>query len=209
MRANKKTALAFAVALGVVVPSIGYAKEGECYIDDSMNAMLKAVNASEDKMIEDVAKKTTEVIRDVDVKKGSCLPALDAFDALLRMRIPSIGGVMGGFFKMIKDMACAAANDFLEKEINGIDITVGDPYGVIKVGVGGTTGGNGGVDVDDYDLGGIVTDAAVDAIGGAIKDKVSGSGIGGITSGISGPQDRIPKVEDTINDGVRDAIKGL
>lgn len=214
MKANKVTALALVVALSAGSPfvsdsSLAYADD--CAIDSQMKAMLKAVNANENKMINNgVEKPVKGAISDIDVKEGSCLPVLDAFDALMRMRIPSMGGMMPAIFTMIKDAVCEFANDFIEKEINGLDLSVGDPYGIINVGIGGTTNGDGGLVTDSYDIGEIVKDAAVDAITNAVSDKVGGiNGGGSFSSGISGPKDRIPRVEDTINDGVRDAFKGL
>lgn len=214
MKANKVTALTLVVALSAGSPfvsdsSLAYADD--CAVDSQMEAMLKAVNANESNMIDKGVKKPIkDAIRDIDIKKGSCLPALDFFDALMRMRIPSMGGMLGGFFQMIKDMACEFANDFIEKEINGFDLSIGDPYGIISVGIGGTTNGDGGLVTETYDIGAIVKDAAVDAITKSVTDKVGGISSGGsFSSGISGPKDRIPRVEDTINDGVRDAFKGL
>ena len=212
MNKNKVTALALAIALAFTPLSVSASNaKDECAIDKNLKAMLKAVNANEEKLIEkSVEKPVKDVIRNVDVKKGGCLPALDAFDALMRMRIPSIGSMMGGFFNMIKKMACEFANDFIEQEINGFDLSIGDPYGVINVGIGGTTNGDGGLVTDEYDIGKMASDAAVDAVTGAVKDAVGGvTGGKSFSSGISGPQDRIPRIEDTINDGVRDAFKGL
>ena len=212
MNKNKVTALALAIALAFTPLSVSASNaKDECAIDQNLKAMLKAVNANEEKLIEkSVEKPVKDVIRNVDVKKGGCLPALDAFDALMRMRIPSIGSMMGGFFNMIKKMACEFANDFIEQEINGFDLSIGDPYGIVSVGIGGTTNGDGGLVTDDYDIGKMASDAAVDAVTGAVKDAVGGvTGGKSFSSGISGPQDRIPRIEDTINDGVRDAFKGL
>lgn len=212
MNKNKVTALALAIALAFTPLSVSASNaKDECAIDQNLRAMLKAVNANEEKLIErSVEKPVKDVIRNVDVKKGGCLPALDAFDALMRMRIPSIGSMMGGFFNMIKKMACEFANDFIEQEINGFDLSIGDPYGIVSVGIGGTTNGDGGLVTDDYDIGKMASDAAVDAVTGAVKDAVGGvTGGKSFSSGISGPQDRIPRIEDTINDGVRDAFKGL
>lgn len=211
---NKVTAIALVIALSAGAPfvsgsSLAYADE--CAVDSQMKAMLKAVNANENKMIDNgVEKPVKGAIKNIDVKEGSCLPVLDAFDTLMRMRIPSIGGMLGGFFQMIKDLACEFANDFLEEEINGLNLSVGDPYGIVSVGIGGNTNGEGGLVTESYDIGAVVKDAAVDAITGAVSDKVGGiNGGGSFSSGISGPQDRIPRVEDTINSGVRDAFKGL
>lgn len=214
MKTNKITAIALVVALSAGSPFVGgssLAYADDCAVDTQMKAMLKAINANENKMIDNgVEKPVKSAIKDIDVKEGSCLPILDAFDALMRMRIPSIGGMLGGFFQMIKDMACEFANDFLEKEINGFDLSIGDPYGIVSIGVGGTTNGDGGLVTDSYDIGAVAKDAAVNAITGAVIDKVGNIGGGGsFSSGISGPQDRIPRVEDTINSEVRDAFKGL
>lgn len=213
MKTNKATAIALVIAIsvGAVPLSASAATDDECDIDKSMLAMLKAVNKNEERMIKNgVEKPVKGGIKNIDVKAGACLPALDMFDSLMRMRMPSFGALMGGFFQMIKDMACEFANDFLEDEINGFDLSIGDPYGIVSVGIGGTTNGDGGVVTENYDIGAVVKDAAVDAISNAVKDQVGGiTGGSSFSSGISGPQDRIPRIEDTINSGVGDAFKGL
>lgn len=213
MKTNKATALALVIALiiGAVPFSAPIASADECAVDDRMLKTLKAVNKNEERMIKSgVEQPVGAVIRNIDVKKGSCLPALDAFDGLMRMRIPSLKAMAGNIIQMIKGMACNFANEFIENEINGFDLSIGDPYGIVSVGISGTTNGDGGLVTESYDVGEIAKDAAIDAITGIVRDKTGNIGSGGsFSSQVSGPKDRIPRVEDSINDGVRDAFKGL
>lgn len=207
-KATKVTALALIVALSVGTPFTSVYARDNCDIDRDMEIMLKGMNKAEDRIIEDGVKRpVTTAIGKIDVKKGSCLPALDAFDALMRMRMPSFGALLGGFFQIIKDMACKFANDFIDDQINSIDLNFGDPYGIFNIGIGGTTHGNGGFTNETYDVSQIVSDAAMNAITNAIGSQMGG--VGNIGSGLTGPKDRIPKIENTIGNGVRDAFKGL
>lgn len=207
-KSTKVTVLALVFALSAGTPFASVYARDNCDIDRDMRIMLAGMNKSEDRIIEQGVKTpATKAIGKIDVKKGSCLPALDAFDALMRMRMPSMGAMLGGFFQIIKDMACKFANDFIDDQINSIDLNFGDPYGIFNIGIGGTTHGNGGFTAETYDVSQIVSDAAINAIKNAIGSQIGG--VGGIGSGITGPKDRIPKIENTIGNGVRDAFKGL
>lgn len=207
-KSTKVTVLALVFALSAGTPFASVYARDSCDIDSDMLVMLAGMNKSEDKIIEQGVKKpVSKAIGKIDVKKGSCLPALDAFDTLMRMRMPSFGAMLGGFFQIIKDMACEFANDFIEDQINSVDLNVGDPYGIFNIGIGGTTYGNGGITTETYDVSQVVSEAAMNAVTNAVSGQIGG--IGGIGSGITGPKDRIPRIENTIGNGVRDAFKGL
>lgn len=143
------------------------------------------------------------------VKDASCLPMLDKLDMLMRMRIPSIGGALGGLMTKIMDMACDMANSYLESMANSVQIGYSDPLGIASVGIGGTTGGDGGMQVDEYDLGEVVEDAAMGAVGSAVGGAVRGNASDLRKNLPTGPVDRAPRIENTVRQEVNGAINGL
>lgn len=181
-----------------------------CIIDtvmkDNRVQMDKMVAGIYDTNVNATMKKAIESAP--SVKDAACLPMLDTFDTLIRMRIPSLGGVLGGFMTKIRDMACNMANKYLEDLANRAQFNYSDPLGVASVGIGGTTNGNGGTKVDEYDLSKVVEDSATSVI----KQKVQ-QGTNETNSAINnlplGPTNRTPRVENTINNGIKDAINGL
>ena len=214
MIAKRVSAIALAVALSSGVTLFAASPvlaEDRCGIDAQMAAALDRANKNDEDIIEKVRKEVNESIKKADVKDKKCLASLDAIQALMNMRLPSLSGLMGGLLDMLKDMACEMADDFIDRQINDFGMSFGDPYGIVNVGIGGTTGGDGGLVVDTYEIDTILKDAAVDAVVGAIENKAGGvTGGGSFSSQIKGPSDRNPRrVEDTINDGVRNAFEGL
>lgn len=142
------------------------------------------------------------------VKEASCLPMLDTLDTLMRMRIPSMGGAMGAIMTRIRDMACEMANDYLTQLSNQAQINVSDPLGVASIGIGANTNGNGGVVVDQYDFGEVVKDAATSAVGGALSGARGEAGK--IVNQLpNAPQNRTPRIENTVRKEVNSAINGL
>lgn len=143
------------------------------------------------------------------VKDASCLPVLDTLDMLMRMRIPSIGGALGGLMTKVKNMACNMANSYLEGLTNSVQIGYSDPLGIASVGIGGTTGSDGGMKVDEYDLGEVVEDAAMGTVGSAVGGAVRGNASELRKNLPTGPVDRAPRIENTVRQEVNGAINGL
>ena len=137
------------------------------------------------------------------VKDASCLPMLDTLDMLMRMRIPSMGGIM----TKIADMACSAANSYLSNMANSVQIGYSDPYGIASVGVGGSTNG-GGTQVDSYDVGDVAARVAENAARAAMNKGTSEAGQV-VRQLPSGAQNRTRSVESRANSEVNSAINGL
>lgn len=181
-----------------------------CIID----TIMKDNRVAMDKMVAGIYKAnvTDQMKAAIDaapsVKDASCLPILDTLDSLIRLRIPSIGAIMGGLMTKIRDMACNMANSYLEQLASKAQFNYSDPLGVASVGVGLTTDGSNGVSTETYDLSKVVEDAATQAVKQKIQQEVrdAGNAIGRMPSG---PANRVPKVEDTISNGLKDAINGL
>lgn len=186
------------------------ATSDECELD----GMMRDNRVAMDKMAvgiydTNVAKPIGKAIESAPtVKEASCLPMLDALDTLIRMRIPSIGGAMGSIMTQIRDMACKMANDYLTQLSSQAQINVSDPLGIASVGIGANTNGNGGVDVEQYDFGEVVKDAATNAAGGVLSGARGDAGKL-INQLPNGPQNRTPRIENTIRKEVNSAIKGL
>lgn len=182
----------------------------DCEIDE----MMRAARVEMDKMAvgiydNNVAKPigaATEAAP--NVKDASCLPMLDTLDGLLRMRIPSIGGAMSGIMSKVRDMACDMANGYLEQLANRAQVNVSDPLGVVSIGVGATTGTDGGISVEEYDFGKVVEDAAINSAGSVIKG--SGNEARQVINQLpNGVQNRTPRIESTVRQEVNSAINGL
>lgn len=204
----------FIQALGACV-LMGFAVFASAADDDcDLDNMMRDARVQMDKMAvgiyeNGVGKPMNEAIKSApSVKDASCLPMLDKLDMLMRMRIPSVGGMMGGVMTMIRDMACDMANSFLESAASSVQIGYSDPLGIASVGIGGTTG-QGGQQVETYDIGKVVQDAAINQIKGAAGSAVR-SGAGELRNSLpTGPVDRAPSIDRTINNEVRGAINGL
>lgn len=212
MKKNKITA-AVALAIAVTVTAGGLipapAHANECILDERMRDRMASLNKAETELIEGQMESAETVADEVDVKKGACMPVLEQIDKLISMRLPTFGGSWAGILDKIKDAACKFADDYVKDQIESVDISYEDPYGITKVGIGGTTSG-GGVVMDEYDLGGQVTDAAMEAVKSEIGSMSNSTGK--IGDSISGPRNRSSgsgSVGSKVGEEVRDAFKGL
>ncbi|ENA26984.1 hypothetical protein HMPREF1487_09463 [Pseudomonas sp. HPB0071] len=183
---------------------------GDCEID----TIMKSNRVAMDKLAVGVldAQVTKQIGTSIDaapnVKSGACLPILDSMDSLIRMKIPSVGTITGGILSKIRDMACNAANDFLASVARQAQVNISDPLGVASIGVGVSTGGASGVQTETYDFGQVVEDATERAV----KDKVSGYSNDArrtMNNLPIGNQNRLPTINDTVDDEVRKALGGL
>ncbi|MDH4602449.1 MULTISPECIES: hypothetical protein [Pseudomonas syringae group] len=200
------------VALGLcfcaVQASAATADDG-CIID----TVMKENRVSMDKMVAGIYKAnvTDQMAKAVDaapsVKDASCLPMLDTLDSLIRMRIPSIGGALGGLMTKIRDMACNMANSYLEQVAAKAQFNYSDPLGIASVGIGATNG-VGGTQTSTYDLSKVVEDTATKIA----KDKLR-QGTNETNSVINslpaGPSNRVPRAETTIPNVMMDSVNGL
>lgn len=187
------------------------AANDECVIDAIMRENRVAMDKMAIGLYENGVKKPMNQAIDSapDVKDAACLPILDQMDSLMRMRIPSIGGAMGGLLTKIMDMACDMANSYLEQMVNSVDIGYSDPLGIASVGIGGTTNGDGGLAVEEYDLSEKVGDAVMDEVGSAVGSAVR-ERVGDLRNSLpSGPSNRTPNIDQTIRQEVKGAINGL
>lgn len=178
----------------------------DCDLDNVMKEQRKKMDDLSLKVYDQYMGKTIK--NAPTAKSASCLPALDALDALIRLRIPSVGGAMGAIFTKVRDMACTAANNYIQSIADQAQFNVSDPIGIVGIGVGGTTDGTGGLQTDQYDFGKVVENAASSAAGSVINGAKGNATQ--IIKGIpSSPANRTPRVENTIRNEVNDAIKGL
>ncbi|MBA1280237.1 hypothetical protein [Stutzerimonas stutzeri] len=187
------------------------AASDECVIDKMMRDNRVAMDKMAVGLYENGVKKPVNAAIDSapNVKDASCLPMLDQLDTLMRMRIPSIGGAMGGLMTKIMDMACDMANSYLEQMANSVEIGYSDPLGIASVGIGGTTGGDGGAQIEEYDLSEVVGDAVMDSVGSAAGGAVRNS-VGDLKNKLpTGPTNRQPQIDSTIRQEVKGAINGL
>jgi len=206
IKSTKFYLLAFSLVCAVMSSHAFAASDVDCDIDD----MMKDNRIALDKMTTGIYERTMgKAIESAPtVKDASCLPILDTLDSLIRLRIPSIGGAMGGLLAKIRDMACKAANGFLEQLASKATYNISDPLGVVSAGVG-LDNGAGGTQIEQYDMGEIVEKAATDAITGAGSGKVQGKVNEVLNKMPSGPADRIPRPENTIRNEINGAINGL
>ena len=186
--------------------------DSACDIDDMMTTNVKKM----DEMAVGIYKRNLEepTARQIEtaptVKDASCLPILDTLDTLLRMRIPSTGGLMSGILAKIRDMACKYANDFIAGVVGKLEYNISDPYGIASIGIGGTTGeGEGGIKKESYDFGKIVQDKVASAAEAKAKE-IMRENTKTITGAIpSGSSDRTPRIENTVGGIVKDGFDGL
>lgn len=142
------------------------------------------------------------------VKDASCLPILDTLDSLIRLRIPSIGGALGGIMAKIRDMACKYANDFIASVVKSANYNISDPYGIASVGVGGSTT-SGGVETQRYDFGKVVQDAVVQAAKNKAAE-VSREAVSNTKKTLPSPtSDRLPNPQNSINNAASGVLNGL
>ncbi len=202
----KAVTLALVVAAGGSFPSMVHAKD-ECILDGRMRDRMEALNKAEIGLLEGQLEAAQEVADDIDIKEGTCMPVLKQIDNLISMRLPTFGGGWAAMIDKIKSMACKFADDYVREQVESIDISYEDPYGITKVGVGGSTTG-GGVNMEEYDLGGEIADAAMEAAQQEAKARANSTGK--IGDSISGPKDRRRgTVKGKVDGSVRDAFKGL
>lgn len=181
-----------------------------CDIDDMMTANVKKM----DEMAVGIYKRNLEepIAKQIEtaptVKDASCLPILDTLDSLLRMRIPSTGGLLSGIMAKIRDMACKFANDFLASIVGKLQYNISDPYGIASIGIGATTG-EGGVQKETYDFGKIVQDQVAQAASAKAKEILREKTKELTNKLPNGASNRTPRVETTIGNIVKDGINGL
>lgn len=190
-------------ALILIAPMcVWAASDIDCDIDTSMNTALSNMNKATTAQIQNNVGKAIESAP--KVKDASCLSVLDNLDSLIRMRVPSVGGAMSGILTKIRDMACDMANSYLQSVADRATTGISDPYGVVGVSVGATTSG-GGSSIETYDLGSVVGQAAANAG----KNVIQGQANQVLNSIPSGPSNRTPRIEDTVNTAVNGALNGL
>lgn len=184
--------------------------DSACDIDEMMSSNHKkmnelAVGIYKANLEEPLAK---QIETAPSVKDASCLPILDTLDTLLRMRIPSTGAIMSGIMAKIRDMACKYANDFIGGVVGKMQFNVSDPYGIASVGVGATTG-EGGTQVDQYDFGAVVKDKVMEAAAAKAREVMNEQSRGVADKIPTVTPDRLPRVENSVGDVVKDAMNGL
>jgi hypothetical protein len=184
--------------------------DGACDIDDMMDANRKkmdemAVTEYDNNLSKPMAKMIESA---PTVKDASCLPILDTMDSLIRLRIPSLGGAMGGLMAKIRDMACKYANDFIASVVGKLQYNVSDPMGIASAGIGGSSG-PGGVDVERYDFSKIVSDQ-VQQVAKEKAMEYAREGAGKARDSLPNPaNDRTPRVDTQIKNGLKDSLNGL
>jgi len=214
MNKLKPTAILLCACFVLPVHSVQAASseptDAACDIDEMMTSNVKKM----DEMAVGIYKRNLEepIAKQIEtaptVKDASCLPILDTLDTLLRLRIPSTGGMMSGILAKIRDMACKYANDFLAGLVGKLQYNISDPYGIASIGIGATTG-EGGVQKETYDFGKIVEDSVMKAAAAKARE-IAREQTKGITSQLpSGASDRTPRVENTIGNAVKEGINGL
>lgn len=189
---------AFLVAVGSM------AAEDECDLDEAMRQQRIQM----DQRVVDVYRIPEEAMDNAPhVKDGACLPILDQLDGLIRLRIPTMGGMLEGLWAKIKDQVCKMANNYIQGIVNKATYSVSDPLGVVGISAGATNG-TGGASVETYDFGKVIEGAATGAVnnaGGAIQQEIGGA----INQLPSSTPNRTPRIENEIDNGVNDAIRGL
>ncbi|CRN71577.1 hypothetical protein PAERUG_P40_Scotland_4_VIM_2_09_12_04254 [Pseudomonas aeruginosa] len=197
----RRSLLGMAVIL--LMSSQAWGADDECALDE----VMRNQRVQMDQRVADIYKLPEAAMDNAPhVKDASCLPIMDDLDKLIRMRIPSIGG-MDGIWTKIKDQACKMANNYLQQIANRAKTSVSDPLGVVTVSAGTTTG-EGGMAVETYDFGKVLERAGTQVInqgGNVIKGDVNGA----IRDLPVGPSNRTPRVESEVSNGVSDAIRGL
>lgn len=198
-------------ALALALIQAGELQAEECVVDELMQQNRKTLDKISSGIYDaSVADPMEDRIDNApSTKDASCLPMLDALDSMLRVRIPSPGALGGALMTKITDMACSAANGFLTDLASGAEFNISDPLGVASISGGLSTTGNGGVVTESYDITKVIEDAASqqiksqvgNAAGQASREAMDGIGSGGV--------DRQPRIENTVKDGIRDALNGL
>ena len=211
---KRKSLVALALVACVALPHqpvYAAPTDSACDIDEMMNNNRKkmdemAVNEYDNNLSKPMAKMIETA---PNVKDASCLPILDTMDTLLRMRIPSLGSVMGGLMAKIRDMACKYANDFIASVVGKFQYNISDPMGIASIGIGGTTDGSGGTQIERYDFSKIVSDQ-VQQVAKEKAMEYAREGAGKARDYLPNPtNDRTPRVESQIKNGLKDSLNGL
>lgn len=175
----------------------------ECEIDDAMRLTrentIKAESTFVDKGLRDQSMKTAE---QVDTKEGACLPSLDGLGTDIMSKFPGLGG--GNIFDAIKNMICRAGDQFIRDTVEGMDYSIGDPYGIAQVGIGGSTTG-GSRDHQEYSFG----EAVLGGVESAAEDRIDEASRN--FPKVTTPSHRGPARSGSgaVGDGVQDALKDL
>lgn len=210
---NRKTFIALALVACVALPhQVVYAAptDGACDIDEMMDANRKkmdemAVTEFDNNLTKPMAKMIESA---PSVKDASCLPILDTMDSLIRLRIPSLGAMMGGLMAKIRDMACKYANEYIASVVGKLQYNVSDPMGIASVGIGASNG-SGGVQVERYDFSKVVSDQ-VQQVAKQKAMEYAREGVGNATKYLPNPaSDRTPRVDSQIKNGLKDSLNGL
>lgn len=202
-----KRTLCLAVLMMAV---IGPALADECDIDQALRDKRVAMNRHAKEKIDQGSKAAMDGAP--SVKDGACVAVLDQLDGLIRARIPTIGGI-DGILSGVRDMACEVANDTVSTIAKRAEANIGDPYGIVSVGVG-TTSGEGGMQTDTYDMTKVLGDAAIKAAGQAASSTAGAAARDAVSTIPETVRDRNPRsVESTANDvsrgAVNEAVNGL
>lgn len=214
MNKLKPTAILLCACFVLPVHSVQAAStvptDTSCDIDDMMTANVKKM----DEMAVGIYKRNLEepIAKQIEtaptVKDASCLPILDTLDTLLRMRIPSTGGIMSGIMAKIRDMACKYANDFLASIVGKLQYNISDPYGIASIGIGASTG-SGGVQKETYDFGKVVQDQVAQAASSKAREILREKTKDLTNQLPNGASNRTPRVENSVGNIVKDGINGL
>ncbi|WP_219096308.1 hypothetical protein [Pseudomonas sp. UMAB-40] len=211
---KKKSLVALALVACVAFPyQPVYAAptDGACDIDEMMTSNRKKMDElARNEYENNLSKPMAKMIESAPtVKDASCLPILDTMDTLIRLRIPSLGALMGGLMAKIRDMACKYANDFIASTVGKLQYNISDPMGIASVGIGGTTDGTGGTQVERYDFSKVVSDQ-VQQVAKEKAMEYAREGVGNATKYLPNPaSDRTPRVDSQIKNGLKDSLNGL
>jgi len=211
---KKHTVLALLICASLampIAPVYAAPTDESCDVDEMMEANRKKMDEMAVGIYEqNLQKPMAAMIESApNVKDASCLPILDTMDTLVRLRIPSLGALMGGLMAKIRDMACKFANDFIASVVTKFKYNVSDPYGIASVGVGGTADGSGGTQVERYDFGKVVSDAVAQAAQKKAAEYAKEGSKGVLNQIMSPTNNRTPRVESSVKQGVDDVFKNL
>lgn len=192
------------------VPSALAAVE-QCDIDTVMRESHDRIMKGTEDYYEGIEDGIKGGVSSIDVNRGSCSEIIDKLGMLVRMKVPmSFTGMVNNITDMLVAQACKMADQVVTDLVNNFQFGVGDPYGIVDIGIGGSTNGGGsGIQVDEYDIVEKAKDAAIDVITGKMNNA-SGQVGGGLKDIMSGATDRKrPDVDDTLRKGIDDALKNL
>jgi hypothetical protein len=114
----------------------------ECEVDLVLAGSQQAADERAQQAVENA-------IKPKDVKKESCLPALDQLGGNLTMSLPNLQSIsIRGIVTQIQNLACDAANAAIEATAASMSATWEAPYGLGGVGAGANTSGETGAGVE-------------------------------------------------------------